>query len=1058
VAVEQLIELIMAADVAGIDTLLRSLDRADRAEVKRWFDGSRSWFRELRNESRPGETISETRGAWGWAEGICAVSLLGAVTAARRVPWADFWLHNQWPSEAGFVQLLCDADRDWVAAFTDAASRVGLGRNARFTNDTLSRVLRTAVVHHELPCPSGTTFLREWLAGSPKGPLLDTLQRDPLMPELLYLYLASGECGRTPGLADATLALVDEGKVDRSHLIEIVLAQLTAQQRPASQRVFAELVRGLGVRAAEVPGGLSYLVGVIATSQGAVGQVLLPLAIDLLQDAADLTELASVIAGRPERKQKDVLLSALQSEQLRHRVGDPSTLEALRTLGADDDVAFAARVAKARAELGDAPAAEPTSGMSLGLWTQSPAAVSTERVLLHWWYSDLAGTWRKLLGQSPPGNNAVTSWAINATLNEIANGRFDFAILAGDAHVLLSAGKLSVPRTSRLLEDLFLGGAMRQAWPVALSLADEACAGARRPAGLEALLRMLSRYAREAPRQQLPAHVEALAAGTGESKAEQEARALGAALSREPLADYVTRIRMATDGPSLTIRGLWSRGGEARPLPMSQPIKVTTGVRLDELRLAAVDPSNEYIYLRDLVHDGAMTRSDLLLRDVLRAVVQHGADAVQGCLASVERLRPPGPVGAAVDLWARRTLTIPIFWKLALKARTYDDAWRQWRVEPGIGPHELQERLTPLQRLWEHVEDEVPILPSALNTRAARVTFLLACEALLRPGAEPVLLSTPTFEDSTLELDDLLDRLTARGDERVGPLDLMQALYRLRATDPARVNELDLPAVVTEPALTSPDGQLSWDAVEVVRTWVAAGGLPPLSSRPSSDGSRWIHEAAPPVSWELCAAAPQGMLDDDDLIIGGNTGALARVFALWPDRVLQTPFGDVLWDDVTFAGGLARLGGTFGLPSHDYLLGAVSRSDKGRRAESLGVLVELLGHDRLNPGLAAEAALGRLAAGTLALPTTVQSWEAIIECGGLRGLWPLALETAAALCQTTPKPSGLPALLRLLTAYAHEVPEPVVPDGVRILAESRGSTRTHVEARALVAAMTRGSQ
>ena len=348
---DQLAELIASGDVTGVDKVLRSLDATDRAEVKRWFEGSRAWFRDLASEVITSERGIDVHAARRWCEGMCAISLLGAVTAAGRVPWREHWSYRVWPGEGEFIDQLRDAERDWVATFTDAASRTRLGANARNSNATLSRVLRAAVVHHKLPCPSGTTFMREWLAGSPEGPLLDVLRCDPLMPESLYLYLASGECGRTPGLADAVITLVDEGKADRNRLVEVVLAQLTAQQRPASQKVLAQLVRGLEVAAAEVAGGLAYLTGVVATSQGAVGQVLLPLAIDLVTDAAGLGELSSVVAGRPERKQKEMLLRALHGERLRSRVGDPGVVEALRMLGDDDDVAFAAKVAKARAEL-----------------------------------------------------------------------------------------------------------------------------------------------------------------------------------------------------------------------------------------------------------------------------------------------------------------------------------------------------------------------------------------------------------------------------------------------------------------------------------------------------------------------------------------------------------------------------------------------------------------------------------------------------------------------------------------------------------------------------------
>jgi hypothetical protein len=68
---------------------------------------------------------------------------------------------------------------------------------------------------------------------------------------------------------------------------------------------------------------------------------------------------------------------------------------------------------------------------------------------------------------------------------------------------------------------------------------------------------------------------------------------------------------------------------------------------------------------------------------------------------------------------------------------------------------------------------------------------------------------------------------------------------------------------------------------------------------------------------------------------------------------------------------------------------------------------------------------------------------------------------ADALCGVTKKPSGLPELLRLLTTYAHEVPAseiPEIPAGLRQLTQGRSSTRSHAEARELVAALHRARQ
>jgi len=113
VPVERLTHLITDARVDQVDEMLRSLDGAGRAEARRWFEGSRSWFRGLRDDlfgdpwanrlttrvytDQYPDLGTEARDpsvrdkhdiniARGRIEGMCAVALSGPVTAARRVP------------------------------------------------------------------------------------------------------------------------------------------------------------------------------------------------------------------------------------------------------------------------------------------------------------------------------------------------------------------------------------------------------------------------------------------------------------------------------------------------------------------------------------------------------------------------------------------------------------------------------------------------------------------------------------------------------------------------------------------------------------------------------------------------------------------------------------------------------------------------------------------------------------------------------------------------------------------------------------------------------------
>ena len=238
---------------------------------------------------------------------------------------------------------------------------------------------------------------------------------------------------------------------------------------------------------------------------------------------------------------------------------------------------------------GDVPDAQPAPGVPIGLWERTPAVLPAEQVEpLWWWRFDLLGAWQHVLSSGPPVRDDVGSWAINATLNEAAVGAFDFATILERARSLLVAGKLSMSQSARAFEDLFLGGAMSRAWPVALAIADAACAGARRPAGVEGLLRMLTRYACEATEQNLPTHIESLARGAGETKAEQEARALGAALAREPVADYVGRLRASVGGHPRR-RSVACGRAVRHALPMSRRVSANDDVQLAQLRLAAED-------------------------------------------------------------------------------------------------------------------------------------------------------------------------------------------------------------------------------------------------------------------------------------------------------------------------------------------------------------------------------------------------------------------------------------------------------------------------------------
>jgi hypothetical protein len=1012
--VDRLTPLLETGDVVGGRLMLDSLTGQELAEAKQWFAGSRRFVRDLHELDFAGADQEErSRARWeaSWIIAMCAVRLCGPTTAARRVPWRDLWDFMRCDGEAQFVHLLWETDRAWVGQFAETASGVGLGGQARNVNATLSRVVRAAVIHHGLPCPSGATFLAAWSAGT-GAPTYDVAAvrdwpaRDPLMPDLLHHYLASGHCGQVPGLPDAVPELVAAGVLDREALLEHVLGLMTAPQRPASQRVLAGVFTALNPRPDEITGGLTYLLGVISTAHGSVGQVLLPMALELVDDPDGLLELTTVVAGRPERRQKSMLLKALVGPSLRARVGDSAVREALRVLATDDDAAFISKVTEALTALGDdgTDSESDSEAPVLGLWGLEPAT--------HLEVDAFRTRWRK----------------------QLPLGQVPLSTLIGE------------------LNDLFLAGGLRPVWPVALELADTACRMPRKPAGLADLLRLLATYAVEVPRpRELPPYVAALAAQSGRSKAQMEARRLGSLLAAVDVDDYVAGLRQAgaQDVPP-RVRGLWQRGAPINVLPstlrVDDPVLDVPALRrqleatsswhgMQDNDLVVVRP--DYVQRMERVN---LTFADRLLAVAVRAIHEHGVADSRRLLQGIERPGNPFPVPGAIDLWASGHLEATTFWRLARRSMTALEHHRRLRDNQWFN-HAGQATVVDAVTA---AGDETIVLPVWLNEATTRLTFLLACEALAKVEQTSVLLSTPTYREGTLDFDDLFGRLraVAAGGVSVGPLDLVQALHRLRPTDPARAVELAPLEVMTDAAFTSPDGDEAWDAVELVRTWLARGGLPSLD--PVVEDGEWSTAAVAPVPWSRCAALPEE-LRADPWCPGPMVDAV-RMMPLWGDRCAALDHPE--WEG--YGAFPTLIAGPLGLPMHDRFLQLMTRTGQGGVDVVVSTMLSVLRLDRLDPQLAAAAALRRHAVGTLDLAAVNWSAWAAFEFGGFRGLWPSLLKIAAALCTVPEPPAELPALMGLLSDYAHEVPEPVIPESLRVFADGAGAARGRTEARALV--------
>ena len=408
----------------------------------------------------------------------------------------------------------------------------------------------------------------QWQMDSGSEGLAAWLAVDPFMPELLLGYLAAGESGDLPELPGAVGRLVRSGSVERSAVLALVLELLTTSQRPKSQRVLAGILAELEIRADEVPGGLTYLLGVLSTADRAVQPVLLPVAIVLMTDAEGCRQLTDVVAARPEKKPKELLLAALRRPETVERVGGTAVGEALGVLGSGDDAAFSAKVSAAVEALGLDPEPEVQEPQkSLGLWDHEPQARDDEPVWPDYvrWERD----WHSALGSPFDGGGSVL---VERELTAMARGTFDGADLSAAARTLLAEQRLSVSALRSTLEDLFLAGGLRQGWSTALAVAELAAGASTRPSGLADLFRLLARYAMELPEPQaVPPHIAALATDTTRTKASMEARRLAAALTRESEDAVVVSLRAGdTDLASLPRRGLWeSMATPGPPLPSS---------------------------------------------------------------------------------------------------------------------------------------------------------------------------------------------------------------------------------------------------------------------------------------------------------------------------------------------------------------------------------------------------------------------------------------------------------------------------------------------------------
>ncbi|MDT0187620.1 hypothetical protein Q9S36_46285 [Microbacterium sp. ARD31] len=999
-------ELVLAGDLETLRSYVDGLAGDDLAVARRWVASKHDvdrhpgppelgdWMHEGTYERyvamRRARLVSHAR--------------LGAPAAAVKAVAAElsFWDNHDQPE---LVAAFVEKDARWIESFASAADAV---RPSAQGASTVLMLLDAVVRAHGLPAPAGALFHEGWIRQlqgqvepsrwTDREPTLEHLLADPLLPDVVYLQLASGEVGAWPAFGQVLPTLVEKGLIDRDRTLAIALEQLTAGQKPSSQNALVGVLSALGLRADEVPGGLDLLLSILSSCHASAVAPVLALAIESVRTGEDAVELARVVAPRAQKGVRRTLLKALAPDAVGTRVDHAGLLEAVEVLAeADDDLTDRERYDKARAALGGTAGAAPEAPDALGLWDLElpPAAAPTG------WQNPWRRPLRDRLWQALRTGSSRDDSLTDDVLVALARGTLTAAEMRVTAHELAAEGALSPVHTVALLEPLFLAGAMQATWAVAVEVAD-LCAAPPRPAsGLDRLLAFLATYAVEVPRpHDLPAHLLRLA--DGRSKSAQEAGRLATLLgsSREPGAAVPAAL------------GSWTEQTERVPWGLAYPPTRDLGTIGPRIAATPFEPHQV---------PGAVRRrvlTSLLLDELVALVVEHGAAAVRDVFAGWSESRVSGAFPEAVALWARGELTTASYWTLARATASVDDLLPGWLEE--MDPMEAHTKSFQWT-VRDGLASAEPVMPKWWSDqwRGAQswLEFLHTCEALLVAERGGRVVSTTDVSDGSLGLDHLWERLAAA--ESVGPLDLRLALGRLRPGDLRSVPEAAVEALV-DPALSSPDGSRQDRAVDVVQRWVDGGGLR-LTPKRTNVPHQWAYDAACPVPWSSCEALAGAPLDD-----GPPRARADDAYTLpgRPDLWLRQGFHGHDADD-----SLADVGGPIGVHGWSVVLDHLfTPSPTVHHDPDFVSLVRLQDQGRLDPAVAVRAASARWDAAPPDAADGALGWERAMLRGALRGLWPVAVAIVEAGLARDERPADLDPLVAVLRRRMHEVPPEHVPD------------------------------
>ena len=330
--------LVDKPDLNALDAWLEAADDAQLRRAAAWHRKHKAALRELQS----GEQWENNR-ARVWAATLLVASTAAPGEAVTGLRWNEWWFVRGDEREL-LSRALLRRSREWAAAFVPRAARVKLGRRLEpSTAPFLFEMLDMLVRHHDLPVPEGDAFLNGWARVGSRA--------DWYLPVLLGPLLRSSHLRHRPDLPAVIEASIAAGEITRASVVAAALEALATIVQPSAQRVLADVLTTSALTPDELAGRLPLLKSSLATAHGSITAVLLPLAVSLGGDAADLDEIAAIVASRPEKRQRDTLLYLLQDRDLRMRLGDDAVRGALDHLYECDDAALRERVVRFRRTL-----------------------------------------------------------------------------------------------------------------------------------------------------------------------------------------------------------------------------------------------------------------------------------------------------------------------------------------------------------------------------------------------------------------------------------------------------------------------------------------------------------------------------------------------------------------------------------------------------------------------------------------------------------------------------------------------------------------------------------